>query len=71
MNVFLHLHTAPAPIFISACSSQNLAVLSQDETIPLQNLRLFTRQAASQRSPDKDLAANVATDFWEENFYEY
>jgi hypothetical protein len=41
-----------------ADSSQNLAVLSQDETILLQNLRLFTRQAASQNSPDKDLAAS-------------
>jgi len=57
MNVFLLLHTAPAPVFISAYSSQNLAVLSQVETIPLQNLRLFTWQAASQCSPDKDLAA--------------
>jgi hypothetical protein len=56
----LLLLPAPAPGSVpQACalSSQNLAVLSQVETNPLQNLRLFTWQAASQCSPDKDLAA--------------
>jgi transcriptional regulator with GAF, ATPase, and Fis domain len=51
----------------TAHSSQNLAVLSQDGTILSQNLRVFTRQAASQCSPDKEPGGNRATDSWEVN----